>query len=63
MRKAATLAVVAISVVWPAVRTGPAVGEKIPAFEAIDPSGQKQTFESLRGPRGLILVFIRSADW
>jgi cytochrome oxidase Cu insertion factor (SCO1/SenC/PrrC family) len=43
--------------------TGPAVGEKIPAFEAVDQSGRRQTFESLKGPNGLLLLFYRSADW
>lgn len=44
-------------------RTGPAVGEKIPAFEAVDQNGVRQSFETLRGPKGLMLVFSRSADW
>ena len=45
------------------MRTGPAVGEKIPPFEAVDHSGKTQTFASLRGPKGLVLLFHRSADW
>lgn len=45
------------------IRTGPAIGQPIPAFEAIDQTGRRQTFESLRGPHGLALLFIRSADW
>jgi hypothetical protein len=44
-------------------KTGPAVGSKIPPFEAVDQSGQRQTFETLRGPKGLALLFVRSADW
>ncbi len=44
-------------------KTGPAVGSKLPAFEAIDQYGKRQTFESLRGPKGLALLFVRSADW
>jgi len=44
-------------------KTGPAVGEPIPAFEAVDLAGKRQTFESLRGPNGLVLSFSRSADW
>lgn len=43
--------------------TGPAVGEKIPQFEAEDQTGRRQTFETLRGPNGLLLLFYRSADW
>jgi hypothetical protein len=45
------------------VKTGPAVGSKIPAFEAVDQNGKRQSFESLRGPKGLALLFVRSADW
>jgi hypothetical protein len=42
---------------------GPAVGDRLPAFEAVDQSGRTRTFTSLRGPKGLVLVFFRSADW
>jgi hypothetical protein len=45
------------------IATGPAVGEKIPAFEAVDQSGRQQTFETLKGDKGLLLLFHRSADW
>ncbi|HEY3738765.1 MAG TPA: hypothetical protein VGL53_02925 [Bryobacteraceae bacterium] len=45
------------------VPTGPAVGTAIPAFEAKDLNGHPQTLASLTGPKGLVLVFIRSADW
>ncbi len=44
-------------------KTGPAVGSRIPAFEATDQNGRRQTFETLRGPKGLVLLFVRSADW
>ncbi len=44
-------------------RTGPAVGQHIPDFEAVDQHGDRQTFDSLKGPNGLLLVFVRSADW
>jgi hypothetical protein len=43
--------------------TGPDVGQRIPAFEVVDHSGRSQTFESLKGPKGLLLLFYRSADW
>lgn len=42
---------------------GPKVGETLPAFEAKDQDGRARTFESLKGPNGLVLVFFRSADW
>ena len=47
----------------PAIHTGPEVGQKIPAFEAADQNGKLQTLETLRGAKGLVLLFIRSADW
>lgn len=45
------------------MKTGPAIGRTIPAFEVNDHMGCRQTFETLRGPKGLVLLFIRSADW
>jgi peroxiredoxin len=42
---------------------GPAVGARIPPFSAHDQSGRTQTFESIRGPGGAVIVFVRSADW
>jgi len=46
-----------------AIQTGPAIGARIPDFQAADQDGQPQSFASLRGPKGLVLMFIRSADW
>ena len=43
--------------------TGPAVGERVPDFRAVDQFGRTQTFDSLKGPNGLLLLFHRSADW
>ena len=43
--------------------TGPEVGTEIPSFEATDQEGTRQTFQSLSGPNGLLLLFTRSADW
>ena len=45
------------------IRTGPEVGQAIPPFDALDQNGQRQTFETIRGPRGALIVFYRSADW
>jgi cytochrome oxidase Cu insertion factor (SCO1/SenC/PrrC family) len=42
---------------------GPQVGEKVPDFSLPDPHGQTRTLASLMGPKGLVLVFSRSADW
>jgi hypothetical protein len=47
----------------PAIRTGPEAGEKIPAFSLPDQNGRIQTFDSLKKPNGLLLAFVRSADW
>jgi len=45
------------------VRLGPAVGQPFPSFEARDQSGNLRTLAGLMGPKGLVLVFFRSADW
>ena len=45
------------------VKTGPAVGAPIPQFSAVDQNGRRQAFETLRGSKGLVLMFVRSADW
>ena len=45
------------------VRTGPALGAVIPPFTAVDQQGKPRRFEDLRGPKGLVLLFYRSADW
>jgi hypothetical protein len=45
------------------LHTGPEIGARIPVFAAADQNGKEQTFASLRGPKGLVLMFVRSADW
>jgi len=42
---------------------GPRVGQKLPAFSAHDQFGKEQTLASLTGSDGLVLLFVRSADW
>ena len=42
---------------------GPQLGERIPDFQAVDQHGRSETFESLTGKNGLLLLFYRSADW
>ena len=44
-------------------KLGPQIGEKVPDFSLPDQNGQTRTLASLMGPRGLVLVFNRSADW
>ena len=45
------------------IKTGPAVGAKIPDFEAPDQNGAARTLRSVMGPKGAMVVFFRSADW
>jgi hypothetical protein len=42
---------------------GLAVGQKAPDFSARDQFGQQQTLETLKGSKGTVLLFFRSADW
>lgn len=39
------------------------VGQKAPAFSARDQFGREQTLATLKGPKGTVLLFFRSADW
>ena len=48
----------------PDVQTlGPQVGSRALDFTLLDQKGQSRTLASLMGPKGLMLVFYRSADW
>ena len=42
---------------------GPQVGEQIPDFNLPDQTGRMRDLQSIMGPRGAMVVFIRSADW
>jgi hypothetical protein len=44
-------------------KLGPQVGERIADFRLADQSGKVWTRDSLMGPKGLMLVLSRSADW
>lgn len=63
MLRSAILFAAVISLCLADIHSGPAIGQPIPAFEATDQNGRRQTLESLRGPHGLALLFVRSADW
>jgi hypothetical protein len=39
------------------------VGQKAPAFTTRDQFGREQTLATLRGPKGTVILFFRSADW
>ena len=38
-------------------------GERVPDFSLKDQSGKVWTLKSIMGPKGAMLVFVRSADW
>lgn len=70
MRRFAALALLSVAVSaagQPAAvdpRTiGPQVGATVPSFTLPDQTGQQRTLASLMRPKGLVLVFFRSADW
>ena len=44
-------------------KLGPQVGQRVPNFSLKDQNGKTQTLQSLMGPKGAMLVFVRSADW
>ncbi len=39
------------------------VGQAIPPIRARDQNGNWRDFDSLKGPRGLVISFNRSTDW
>jgi hypothetical protein len=45
------------------LKTGPAIGERVPDFELADQNGRQWALKQLMGTNGLLLVFTRSADW
>ena len=44
-------------------KLGPQVGERVPDFSLKDQAGKTWTLQSIMGPKGAMLVFLRSADW
>jgi hypothetical protein len=45
------------------LKTGPKIGEQVPSFILPDQDGKPQSLRELMGPKGLLLIFLRSADW
>jgi hypothetical protein len=45
------------------VRTGVEIGARIPPFRIEDLNGEVWDFEKIKGPKGALLHFYRSADW
>ena len=44
-------------------RLGPQAGDVAPDFRLQDAQGKAWTRDSIMGPRGAMLAFMRSADW
>jgi hypothetical protein len=44
-------------------KLGPQVGQHVPDFNLKDQYGATRNLSSIMGPKGAMLVFIRSADW
>ncbi len=44
-------------------KLGPQVGERVPDFSLKDQNGKTWTLPSIMGPKGTMLVFVRSAEW
>ena len=45
------------------LKTGPEPGAKVPGFTLPDQQGRARTLASITGRNGLLLYFVRSADW
>jgi hypothetical protein len=45
------------------LKTGPEIGALIPGFQLPDQNGATRSLKDLSGPKGLVLAFVRSADW
>jgi hypothetical protein len=59
---AATTAAVAAQTFDPQT-VGPRVGDRVPDFTLTDQHGTSRSLRSTFGPKGVVLVFFRSADW
>jgi cytochrome oxidase Cu insertion factor (SCO1/SenC/PrrC family) len=44
-------------------KLGPQVGKEVPDFTLRDQNGRTRNLKSIMGPKGAMLVFVRSADW
>ena len=63
-RNILTLWALPMAALWgQSIKTGPEVGQRVPAFSAMDQDGRTQTLKSIMGTKGAMLVFFRSADW
>jgi len=55
--------VIHVASLKPFSEVGLRAGQKAPDFSATDQFGKTQTLETLRGRKGTVLLFYRSADW
>jgi peroxiredoxin len=55
--------VIHVASLQPFSEVGLRAGQKAPDFSATDQFGKTQTLETLRGSKGTVLLFYRSADW
>ena len=44
-------------------KLGPQVGDRVPDFSLKDQTDKVRSLQSIMGPKGAMLVFVRSADW
>lgn len=63
MRRATLISLTVLGISYAAIKTGPEPGAKVPAFSLHDQNGKERNLASVAGPKGTMLVFIRSADW
>src|SRR6266478_9437795 len=52
-----------LSTVGSAPPIGLEIGRRAPQFTLVDQFGHEQSNETLKGPKGTIVLFFRSADW
>ena len=46
-----------------ALAIGLEIGQQAPAFSLRDQFGHEQSNQTLKGPKGTVILFFRSADW
>lgn len=58
------ITVLAVLAVLPTAQAkGVEVGAQIPAIATVDQHGKQQSFDTLKGAKGMTLVFVRSVEW
>jgi len=63
LRLAIFVPVLMLTSLHPAKMPGINAGELAPPFRAPDQFGKTQSLASLMAPKGVVLLFFRSADW